>query len=1186
MAHSFGSLTLVYQPGGATTGDTFSDWASLVEASRSLFNAKSVVFDDEFQSPILIPAKPGGGVWDFGADTEFYGAQQLENPIPIVFQDHAKLAGVYQFSSLAITTESSEPVISNLLLENILFKINSTTTLTTAGTAPFFSQDIGGGVNVIFQVNNFAKILTGTVPVITLNADNAGITIAAFDNCIVEPHTLSSSAAFPLSVVVANRTSSCVFSTDQPGISGVPFVIVNTSHSDFIFYDDAFVAPPVFGNTVQSALDYLKTHSLGWPISDATFGVKAANDATKLLQCDLSGQLAGTTTTITTLAQASRPFKLPDISGTAVVQQDVTGFTFLGQTASDNGSNARLQLSSLIANGAQFRSNQYGANAGNPGISTFKSRAPTVGSPLGVVGSGCLAGDVLFSVTAVGVTPNTLNIPIAGLIRLLIPSSFVPAAQNYVPTEFDIQLVPMAGPINGRRISFKVTSEGVAETLRGVRAGGPNTLPATIDTGALWSSGTAAPNGAIVGSVGDLYTENTGTPGGVLWVKESGAATNTGWNAAQTSGSLPFGGTLYVNLNAPAGGNGSALAPFNTITDALNAIPGVPSRLNRWNILLGPGYYNEAIALRPWAFLIGADAFTTRLNGAANSMTLPAALWNPTGSADPNVTDTRAGFQSVTIVNAQTFDFNTGPVNPPPGPPYSGSNEGKLYFTDVISNSLLTFIAYSTINQTQHRHCQLFGGISQQGMQIQFEETAITGHGLPGTSPIIIADLPDAPAVFVAFGGGTNGDVSVTSTNPLRGASVEMRGFAVGGSLAINGVTTSYQSSPNGIPKIVTLGSGAPSPTTFNGGTAVGYDNALVSPALSGNPTNLQSAIDAIKSMLVPVTSVVPSKGGKPANMGVSPAGNLWMVCFGSGGSPSKPYRIEAYDITTDPARPKLLSSTGSPTFAWFNVEQLVFRGTVMFAAAHPVVSGIYAVDISNPIAPANLGSYAGGAPSYDLALSSDGNTAALPLSSGAGGVAFVNVTNPAAMALLSTVGAPNAFVSVETSLWPIVYATDITTGTLRIYDATVPAAPLTLGTLAIDTNIRRMVADGPNKKLYIASTTDQLIYVVDITNNAAPTLLTTIPCGIFGDDTPVHLSLSVVGGRTILLVPMGGQDVNPGSIQSFDVTVPASPKFLRNFYVGQNMSDAQAVGPYIYASNRGGAQELITFQSSMLLNP
>lgn len=43
------------------------------------------------------------------------------------------------------------------------------------------------------------------------------------------------------------------------------------------------------------------------------------------------------------------------------------------------------------------------------------------------------------------------------------------------------------------------------------------------------SSGAGAPNGSVVGSVGDMYCDQTGTPGLVLYVKESGTATNLGW---------------------------------------------------------------------------------------------------------------------------------------------------------------------------------------------------------------------------------------------------------------------------------------------------------------------------------------------------------------------------------------------------------------------------------------------------------------------------------------------------------------------------------------------------------------------------------------------------------------------------------------------------------------------------------
>jgi hypothetical protein len=43
------------------------------------------------------------------------------------------------------------------------------------------------------------------------------------------------------------------------------------------------------------------------------------------------------------------------------------------------------------------------------------------------------------------------------------------------------------------------------------------------------TSGVGTPNGAVVGSPGDLYLNTSGGAATTLWVKESGAATNTGW---------------------------------------------------------------------------------------------------------------------------------------------------------------------------------------------------------------------------------------------------------------------------------------------------------------------------------------------------------------------------------------------------------------------------------------------------------------------------------------------------------------------------------------------------------------------------------------------------------------------------------------------------------------------------------
>lgn len=275
-----------------------------------------------------------------------------------------------------------------------------------------------------------------------------------------------------------------------------------------------------------------------YPVSDAIFAVNDNLDPTKLLNVQAAGQATGTTTTIRTSATVSRPFGLPDISGTAVVQEDVTAFVFMGQLAPLHGSNARVQLASAVpASGAQYRAGQYGANTGVPGISSFKSRGAAIGSLAPVA-----VGDVIFSATAVGVTDN-LSIPLGGLISIQIPPAGVPVGAGWVATEYELQVVPLAGPANGRRISFKVTSEGQTQSLRGVRAGSETavipaaTAAATIATGALWSSGLGDPNGVLVGSPGDMYSRKDGGIGTTFYVKETGVASNTGWTlSAATAG--------------------------------------------------------------------------------------------------------------------------------------------------------------------------------------------------------------------------------------------------------------------------------------------------------------------------------------------------------------------------------------------------------------------------------------------------------------------------------------------------------------------------------------------------------------------------------------------------------------------------------------------------------------------------
>jgi len=136
-----------------------------------------------------------------------------------------------------------------------------------------------------------------------------------------------------------------------------------------------------------------------YPAPDNIFAVAHSTDLTKQLIVDAAGQAPSTKTTITLGASISRPFRLPDISGTALVCQDATAFVFINSTSATMPSNAGIQYSidspgGATANRAQLRTNLFGSNNGAPGITGFKSRGP-MGTR-----QGCLPLDVLWRIAA------------------------------------------------------------------------------------------------------------------------------------------------------------------------------------------------------------------------------------------------------------------------------------------------------------------------------------------------------------------------------------------------------------------------------------------------------------------------------------------------------------------------------------------------------------------------------------------------------------------------------------------------------------------------------------------------------------------------------------------------------------------------------------------------------------------
>jgi hypothetical protein len=72
--------------------------------------------------------------------------------------------------------------------------------------------------------------------------------------------------------------------------------------------------------------------------------------------------------------------------------------------------------------------------------------------------------------------------------------------------------------------------QGITDALNGTQGvAAPNVNQITMGVGIKLSAGAGSPNGIVTGNPGDLYVSTAGGAGTTLYVKESGANTNTGW---------------------------------------------------------------------------------------------------------------------------------------------------------------------------------------------------------------------------------------------------------------------------------------------------------------------------------------------------------------------------------------------------------------------------------------------------------------------------------------------------------------------------------------------------------------------------------------------------------------------------------------------------------------------------------
>lgn len=274
---------------------------------------------------------------------------------------------------------------------------------------------------------------------------------------------------------------------------------------------------------------------------DNTTAILSTSDPSRSLEFSIGGSTS-TQTILQTSQTVNRTITLPDFDGTLLIQQTGTGFIFMGQTAQDHGSNAGIQQSSLVANRAQLRLNQYGANTAGAGTTRFKSRSTTIGASQAVQ-----VGDVLSRDTTIAVAGDNSTIPLAATISI----NAAAVASNYVATEYEVALLDADGIVNGRRPVFKINSHGWPQLLE---SGSTNPQPAPktppTDVVVLGAGGTlVVANHNIPANARILLTVQPGqAPVGVIYV--SAVTAGTSFTISSTSAS-DAGVSVYYMLFVP-----------------------------------------------------------------------------------------------------------------------------------------------------------------------------------------------------------------------------------------------------------------------------------------------------------------------------------------------------------------------------------------------------------------------------------------------------------------------------------------------------------------------------------------------------------------------------------------------------------------------------------------------------------
>jgi hypothetical protein len=218
---------------------------------------------------------------------------------------------------------------------------------------------------------------------------------------------------------------------------------------------------------------------------------------------------------------------------------------FIGDSKTNNGSNNGLQYSSLTANRAGVRTNQYGANNSQATVTSFKSRGLVIGEAItpAIPANNVVNGDIIQGFTAIGLTDNGGGvglIPLAYTQRVIVVQNL----NGSVACDWEVSLCPLGGTTNSIRKAFGFTSEGIQKTLE--TANGMSGLAVLDATGTI-----VVANTNVKASTKFMLTVQDGGTAPTGNVYQSARVNATSFTIKSNAGVADAGVQVYYQLYEP-----------------------------------------------------------------------------------------------------------------------------------------------------------------------------------------------------------------------------------------------------------------------------------------------------------------------------------------------------------------------------------------------------------------------------------------------------------------------------------------------------------------------------------------------------------------------------------------------------------------------------------------------------------